>query len=81
MREVLDNGTLMIEGKREIKIGDDVKTVILTGLVRPNDILPNNTVLSQNVANMKLHNEAKGPVARSKRRGWIDRIVDVLWPF
>ena len=81
VKDVLDNGMLLIEGRREIKLGDDVKKVIMTGLVRPNDISPDNTVLSQFIADMKLHNDASGPVNRTRRRGWLDRVLAVLWPF
>lgn len=81
VKEVLDNGMLLVEGRREIKIGDDVKKVILTGLIRPNDISPDNTVMSQYIADMKLHNEASGPVSRTRRRGWLDKILAFVWPF
>ena len=81
VREVLANGCLLIEGSREIKIGDDVKKIILTGIVRPNDILPNNVIHSQYIANMKLHNEGEGPVSRTRRRGWLGKIAAVVWPF
>ena len=81
VREVLPNGSLLIEGRREFKIGDDVKTMRLTGIIRPNDILPDNTISSLYVANMKFHDEADGPVSRTRRRGWAGKILAVLWPF
>jgi len=81
VREVLANGNLLIEGRREMKIGDDVKQIILTGVVRPNDVTPENTVLSEQIAHMKLHNEGLGPVSRTRRRGWADKILAFVWPF
>ena len=81
VREVLPNGSLIIEGKREIKIGEDIKKIVLTGIIRPNDISPDNTIYSQYIANMKLYNDGKGPVNRTRRRGWLDNILDIVWPF
>jgi len=81
VREVLPNGSLIIEGRREMKIGEDIKKIVLTGIVRPNDISPDNTIYSQYIANMKLYNDGKGPVNRTRRRGWLDNILDIVWPF
>ena len=81
VREVLPNGSLIIEGRREIKIGEDIKKIVLTGIVRPNDIAPDNTIYSQYIANMKLYNDGSGPVNRTRRRGWLDNILDIVWPF
>jgi len=79
--EVLPNGNLMIEGSRFRESVDEKVHIRLSGIVRPEDITADNTVPSTAVAQAKVVFDSKGPVARSSRRGWLDRLIDYIWPF
>jgi len=79
--EVLPNGNLVIEGSRLRESVDEKILVRISGIVRPEDISTDNTVSSTAVAQGKIVFETSGPVARSSRRGFLNRFVDFLWPF
>lgn len=77
---VMDNGNLLLEGRREIFVGKDKKSIIVTGVVRPEDVRPDNSVLSSVVADAEIRYEGMGPVNDSNRRPLITRLIDLL-PF
>jgi len=79
--EILPNGNLMIEGARFRESVDEKVHIRISGIVRPEDITADNTVSSTAVAQGKIVFDSKGPVARSSRRGWLDRLIDYVWPF
>ena len=74
--DVRPNGVLVLEGHRTIRNNDEVWDLSLTGTVRPEDLLSNNTVLSENVADLNIFKRESGSVRDSYRRGWMMRWLD-----
>lgn len=79
--DVLPNGNLVVAGTRRIAVQGDVRELKLTGIVRQYDILPNNTVPSFMVANLKLDLDAKGAEQAFNNQGWFSRRMNKWWPF
>ena len=79
--EVLDNGNMLLEGKREIKVNKEKYNLKFTGAARPIDIALDNTILSSQMSNVQFSIEGKGWLTRAGRKGWYHRLVDVFWPF
>ncbi len=79
--DIRPNGNLVIEGRRSIHNNGDVWEMSLLGAIRPEDVLPNNTVLSENVAELRIVKREKGHVRDGYRRGWFQRCLDWLQPF
>ncbi len=79
--EVLPNGNLIIEAKKEIIINSEKQTMILRGMVRPRDIDYNNIVSSNAVADVQILIKGKGPIAEQQRRGWLSWLLSLIWPF
>ena len=79
--QVLPNGNLVIRGSREITVNFEKQYIIVQGVVRPEDISPENTVLSTYIADAKIDYTGKGDVSRQQRQGWLSRLIDVVWPF
>lgn len=79
--DVLPNGNLVVEGKRETSFSNEHQTIILRGVVRPDDVGGNNTVFSYNVADATIQIIGKGTVSDSQNKGWFNRIWDKLNPF
>lgn len=77
--EVQPNGQLMIQGTQTIKQNTDEQKITITGVVRPDDVTPNNTVLSSNVADATLKIEGKGPIAGKQRQGIFTQIFNFLF--
>ncbi|MGZ3580537.1 MAG: flagellar basal body L-ring protein FlgH [Syntrophales bacterium] len=79
--KVLANGNFLIEGRKQVTINAEDQYLILTGIIRPDDIATDNTILSQYIADAKIVYTGKGVVDDKQRPGWLTRIVDWVWPF
>jgi flagellar L-ring protein precursor FlgH len=79
--DVLPNRNLVLEGRRETAFSGEKQTVVLRGVVRQDDVNPDNTVFSYNVADATIQMIGKGTVSDTQRKGWFTRIWDKLTPF
>lgn len=61
--EVLSNGTLVIEAARQVEFSQQTQTILLRGLVRPEDISQQNQVLSTAISSLELEVRGKGIIS------------------
>ncbi len=78
---VLPNGALVIAGDRRLTLTRGEEQVQLTGIVRPEDIGPDNRVASTRVADARLRYTGTGEVAAQAKQGWLSRFFDRFAPF
>ena len=78
---VLPNGALAIAGDRRLTLTRGEEQVQLTGIVRPEDIGPDNRVASTRVADARLRYTGTGEVAAQAKQGWLARFFDRFAPF
>lgn len=64
---VLSNGVLVVEAERQITMNNERQTVALRGLVRPGDIAPDNTIVSNAIGNLELELKGKGVISDGTR--------------
>lgn len=79
--EVLPNGNLVLESRKEIIVNNEKEILVFRGIVRPDDIAPNNTVLSQYVADAQIFLVGEGTIGDKQSQGWLVRFLDKIWPF
>jgi flagellar L-ring protein precursor FlgH len=80
--DVTPNGTLVIEGKKDIAVNSEKQTITVRGLVRPSDLTTANTVQSNFVADLQVHVNGKGVVGDAvKRPFFLYRLLLGLLPF
>lgn len=79
--DVLPNGYLVVEGMREIRVNNENQSLVLSGVVRPEDISPNNIVPSSAVAQMSVRLEGRGVVSQPIEPGWLYKILNGVLPF
>lgn len=79
--DVMPNGNVVLEARKSVRSNWDVWTYSLTGIARPEDVLANNTIMSENVAQMNIVKSEKGRIRDSTRRGWVLTTYDFLSPF
>jgi flagellar L-ring protein precursor FlgH len=79
--DVLPNGTLILEARKSIRTNRDVWEYSLTGRLRSEDILRDNTALSENIADLKIDRDQRGKIFDSTRRPWGIYLIDKLFPF
>jgi flagellar L-ring protein precursor FlgH len=80
--EVLPNGNLIIQGVRTIKRNRDLEYITLTGIVRPQDVDSDNSVLSSKVSDLYIEYSGKGPNSEAASGpGIITRLLQLFWLF
>ncbi|MDA3835581.1 MAG: flagellar basal body L-ring protein FlgH [Spirochaetales bacterium] len=78
---VLHNGNLAIEGKRRLAINAEDQYIVVSGIIRPEDITSDNIISSQYIADAKIVYTGSGVINDKMRPGWLTRVVDWAWPF
>lgn len=79
--EVLPNSNLVLESRKEVVVNNEKEILVLRGIVRPDDIAPNNTISSQYVADAQIYLVGDGVLDDKQSQGWLVRFLDKVWPF
>jgi flagellar L-ring protein precursor FlgH len=79
VKQVMPNGNLVVEGRRTLITNKETQTILFSGIVRPANIRPNNTVLSTNVAEAEVKMDGKGLISQRQRKGILTQLVDWLF--
>jgi len=77
--ETYANNTLRIEGRQKIVVNGEEQEIVLTGLVRGEDIAPDNTVLSTFVADAEISFVGTGIVGEKNKPGLLTRLFNWLF--
>jgi flagellar L-ring protein precursor FlgH len=72
------NGNLRIRGEQDIEVNNEKQRIALTGLVRPEDITPDNTVASWRIANADIDFVGKGILARKQSPSLLTKLFDLF---
>ena len=79
--DVFPNGNMNIYGKREMKVNEETQYIIVSGIIRSEDIDSANRIQSTFLADSRIEYSGKGSLADKQKSGWASRIIDNLWPF
>jgi flagellar L-ring protein precursor FlgH len=66
--DVLPNGNLVIHGQKDISVNSEKQVITVSGIVRPDDLSPVNSVPSDRVARMEVRVNGKGVVNDAVKR-------------
>lgn len=75
------SGTLSIKGDRHVRVNGEDDTILLSGVVRPEDLDSNNMVSSTQVADLQVSMTGQGEIRDKQGNGLGTRAFDWLWPF
>ena len=78
--DIKPNGLLVVQAVKDIRVDNDRQQVTLTGTCRTDDVTPQNTVLSTQLADAKIDIQHTGPARDAARRGWLARVWDFIRP-
>jgi flagellar L-ring protein precursor FlgH len=79
--EVLPNGNLVLFGRREMKVNNEVQFIVVSGVARPEDVGSDNRVKSVYLADARIEYYGRGVLADKQKPGWGTRLLDHIWPF
>ena len=78
--DVMPNGNLVVEGRKEVTVEKEKRFIVVSGIVRPIDIEFDNTVPSTKVADARIEYVGKGVISDKQKPGIFHRIFDWVYP-
>ena len=79
--QILPNGNLAIVGRQEIKVNKELRELMVTGIVRPQDIESDNTISHQKIAEMRVAYGGRGTLSDLQQPRWGMSLLDIIMPF
>lgn len=80
--KVLPTGSMVVQGEKWLTLNQGQEFVRVRGIVRREDIQPDNTVASTKLANARIAYGGRGSLADNNRPGWFTRLMQSpVWPF
>ncbi len=79
--QILPNGALAIVGRQEILVNQELRELMVSGVVRPEDIDSDNSVSHENIAEMRVAYGGRGTLSDLQAPRWGTQIWDILFPF
>ena len=77
--DILPNGVLEVRGEKWLSLNEGDEFIRVRGLVRPQDIGPDNTVMSNKLADARISYGGTGSVANASKQGWLTRFFNSPW--
>ncbi len=79
--QVYPNGTMLVRGQKLMKLNRGEEYVQISGIVRPQDVTPENVVESTRIADARIAYSGTGELAQQSRMGWLQRFFTAVSPF
>ena len=79
--QILPNGNLIIIGRQEIMVNSELRELMVTGVIRPEDIDSSNIVSHEKIAEMRVAYGGRGTLSELQQPRWGTQIWDILFPF
>jgi flagellar L-ring protein precursor FlgH len=80
VRRALPNGDLFIEGTKVLMVNEEELHIYVSGVIRPEDIEPDNSISSSRIADAEVEFTGRGDLTQNQRQGWLQRLLGEINP-
>lgn len=77
----MPNGNLVIGGSQEVKVNNEVRELLVSGVIRPQDISANNTIEHTQIAQARIAYGGRGDLSNLQRARYGQRFIEAATPF
>ena len=78
---VLPNGNLVLRGNQEVKVNNELRQLQVTGIIRPQDVARDNTILHSQIAEARIGYGGRGQLTDAQKMRWGQKLIDAVSPF
>lgn len=79
--EELANGNLLIQGSQEVRVNAEMRILTISGIVRPSDIGPDNTIAYERIAEARISYGGRGRITEVQQPSYGQQALDLYLPF
>ncbi|KIC10494.1 flagellar L-ring protein FlgH [Leisingera sp. ANG-M1] len=79
--DVLPNGVLAISGTQELRVNFELRELLVTGYVRPQDISRQNEITYDKIAQARVSYGGRGQITDVQQPRYGQQLLDVILPF
>ena len=79
--QVLPNGNLVVVGRQQVRVNQELRDLQLGGIIRPQDIGSDNTVRHDRLAEARISYGGRGTISDVQRPRYGQELLDIILPF